>query len=180
MAPAHLRVSLMPNRAWKADATFPCDRPIWVCSTAAAATWASGADLTGRCAGASDVWSGCRPLGTLAARLAVADAWTRNLRISGWRGMSESGTEVGRVGLDEAAPAVRAGVPRQVGLFVTLGDLIGRRAVTVGAVGVPRLSAGRLRVLGLRRTLAERGGLPLAGTHCTSSSFRVQFGDLGR
>src|SRR5207247_308769 len=48
--------------------------------------------------------------------------------------------------------------------LVALGDLLGRGrwAVAVGAVGGPRLAAGRLRV-GLGRALAERGGLPLAG-----------------
>ena len=47
--------------------------------------------------------------------------------------------------------------------LVALGDRLGRRwwAVTVLAVGVARLAAGRLWV-GLRWTLAERGGLSLA------------------
>jgi hypothetical protein len=57
---------------------------------------------------------------------------------------------------------VRAGVG-QVGV-VALRDLLGwrRRAVAVGTVSVARLAAGRFRV-GPGRTLAERGGLPLAG-----------------
>ena len=46
--------------------------------------------------------------------------------------------------------------------LVALGDLFGGRAVAVLAVGVAGLTAGGLRV-GLGRTLAERGGLPLAG-----------------
>ena len=84
---------------------------------------------------------------------------------------------VGRAGLDEAAPAVRAGVG-QVGL-VALGDLFGRRwrAVAVLAVGVARLAAGRLRV-GLGRTFAERGGLSLAGADSVVEP-PGQLGDLG-
>ena len=69
---------------------------------------------------------------------------------------------VGGAGLDEAAPAVRAGVG-EAGV-VALGALVGRRRgpVAVGAVGGAGLAAGGLRV-GLGRALAERGGLPLAG-----------------
>ena len=164
----------MPNRVRKTDATLPCDRPIWVCRTAAAA-WASGPIWLAAAPRASDVWSGCRPW----VRLPHASQWpmwTRNLRTSGCAG--DLGLElVGRAGLDEAAPAVRAGVG-QVGL-VALGDLFGRRrrAVAVRAVGVARLAAGRLRV-GLGRPLAERGGLPLAGAEGVVE-LPGQLGDLG-
>jgi hypothetical protein len=63
--------------------------------------------------------------------------------------------------------------------LVALGDLLGRRwrAVPVGAVGVARLAAGRLGV-GFRRTLAERGGLSLAGAQHVVEP-RRQLGDLG-
>jgi hypothetical protein len=84
---------------------------------------------------------------------------------------------VGRAGLDEAAPAVRAGV-REVGL-VALGDLLGwrRRSVAVGAVGITGLAAGRLRV-GLGRVFAERGGLSLADADSIIEP-PGQLGDLG-
>jgi hypothetical protein len=93
-------------------------------------------------------------------------------------GRGDLGLErVGRAGLDEAAPAVRARVgPRPL---VALGGLLGRRrAVAVGAVGVARLAAGRLRV-GLGRPLAERSGLTLAGARGLVRP-PGQLGDLGR
>lgn len=84
---------------------------------------------------------------------------------------------VGRAGLDEAAPAVRARVGERS--FVALGDLFRRwRAVTVLAVGTTRLVAGRLRV-GLGRALAERCGLALARAN-SFLQLPGQFGDLGR
>src|SRR5690606_20732000 len=83
-----------------------------------------------------------------------------------------------RTGLDEAALTVRAG-SREVRL-VALGDLLGRwrRAVSVLAVRVPRLAAGRLRV-GLGWTFAERGSLSLAGAQGLVEP-PGQLGDLGR
>src|SRR5262249_9319586 len=119
-----------------------------------------GADLaSGRTQGVGRLERVAAP-GPLAARLAVADV-DAELADEGRAG--DLGLElVGRAGLNEAAAAVRAGVG-QVRLGA-LGGLFGwgRRAVPVSAVGGPRLAAWRLRV-GLRRALAERGGLSLAG-----------------
>ena len=118
------------------------------------------ADLTGGRAQGVGRLERVPALGPLAARLAVPDV---DAELADQRGAGDVGLVlVGGAGLDEAAAAVWARVG-QVRL-VALGDLIGRgrRAVAVGAVGVARLAAGRLRV-GLGRPLAERGGLPLAG-----------------
>ena len=134
-----------------------------------------GADLAGGRAQGVGRLERVPALGPLAARLAVADV---DAELADQRRAGDLGLElVGRAGLDEAAPAVRAGVG-QVGL-VALGDLFGwrRRAVAVGAVGVARLAAGRLRV-GLGRPLAERGGLPLAGAEGVVEP-PGQLGDLG-
>ena len=134
-----------------------------------------GADLAGGRAQGVGRLERVPALGPLAARLAVADV---DAELADQRRAGDLGLElVGRAGLDEAAPAVRAGVG-EVGL-VALGDLFGRRrrAVAVGAVGVARLAAGRLRV-GLGRPLAERGGLPLAGAEGVVE-LPGQLGDLG-
>lgn len=117
-------------------------------------------------------------LSPLAARLAVADvdAELADQRLSRALGLEL----VGRAGLDEAAPAVRAGGGQVSG--VALGDLFGRwwRAVLVGAVGIARLAAGPLRVgLGGGGTFAERGGLTLAGAD-RLVQLPGQFSDLGR
>jgi hypothetical protein len=84
---------------------------------------------------------------------------------------------VGGAGLDEAAPAVRAGIGEV--RLVALGDLLGRgwRAVTVLAVGIARLATGWLRV-GLGWAFAERGGLPLADAQSVIE-LPGQLGDLG-
>src|SRR5207247_1233165 len=103
-----------------------------------------GADLTGGRAQGVGRLERVTALGPLAARLAVTDV---DAELADQRRAGDLGLElVGRAGLDEAAPAVRAGVG-QVRL-VALGNLLGRRwrAVAVGAVSVARLAAGRLRV----------------------------------
>ena len=114
-------------------------------------------------------------LGPSAARLAVPDV---DAELADQRRTGDLGLElVGRAGLDEPAPTVRASVG-QVRL-VALGDLLGwrRRAVAVGAVGIAGLAARRLRV-GLGRPLAERGRLPLAGAQGVVEP-PGQLGDLG-
>ena len=80
-----------------------------------------GADLAGGRAEGVGRLERVPALGPLAARVAVADV---DPELADQRGAWDLGLElVGRAGLDEPAPAVRAGV-REAGL-VALGDLLG-------------------------------------------------------
>ena len=118
-----------------------------------------GADLTGGRAQRVGRLERVPALGPFPACLAVADV---DVELAHQGRARDLGLElVGRAGLDEAAPAVRTHIGK-LGL-VALGDRFRWRwSVAVGAVGVARLAAGRLRV-GLGRALAERSGLTLAG-----------------
>jgi hypothetical protein len=113
-------------------------------------------------------------LGPLAAPLAVPDV---DAELADQRGAGDLGLVlVGGAGLDEAAPAVRAGLGQE--RLVALGDLLGRgrRAVAVGAVGVARLPTGRLgiglnQLSGFQRGTLNSGKTAITGTVARSQSF---------
>src|SRR5689334_15142113 len=129
-----------------------------------------GADLAGGRAQGVGRLERVPALGPLAARLAVPDV---DAELADQRGARDLGLElVGGAGLDEAAPAVRAGIGERS--LVALGDLLGRgrRAVAVpsntsvrdvAAPGPPYTGHGRPPVAPFGRADRWAAGVPEGG-----------------
>jgi hypothetical protein len=134
-----------------------------------------GADLAG---GRPQGVGGLQGVPALHAPAAPGAVTDRHPGLAHERPAGDLGLELlGPCALDEAAPAVRAGVGER-GL-VAFADLLRRRrrAMAVPAVRRAGLAARRLGA-GLGRPLAEGGGLPFAGTQGVLKA-PAQFRDLG-